>query len=272
MFEQPQYSQEMEPVVLIDKSKNKEAHVIVPMNYTFADMIATAKRINPEMFDGAWQLSFLNPQTKKPEILSQDASVGLFISQGIDTFYWNYAKPSFKFSLPSDQNSQQNSWQTKQRDAVYGQQERKHREWEEQNANEGFGRRGSGNKATVANNYTVQYADIAKRAIAFLIDLFVLGVILGMSKGNGMGLFVWWLYYAVMESSNMQGTFGKMAMGLKVTDMNGRRVSFGKATARYFLKWVSSAIAGIGYLFPFFTEKRQALHDLLSGCLVVEKK
>lgn len=270
MFEQPQYSQEMEPVVLIDKSKNKEAHVIVPMSYTFADMIATAKRINPDMFDGAWQLSFLNPQTKQNELLSQDASVGQFIAQGVDTFYWNYSKPSFKFSMPSDQNSQHTSWQTKQREAVYGQQERKNRAWQEQNANEGFGRQG--NAVNVVHGYTVQYADVFKRGIAALIDLFVLGVILGVSKGNGMGFFVWWLYYAVMESSNMQGTFGKMAMGLKVTDMEGRKVSFTKATARYFLRWVSSFLFGLGYLFPFFTEKRQALHDLLSGCLVIEKK
>lgn len=262
MFEQPQYSQEMEPVVLIDKSKNKEAHVIVPLHYTFADMIATAKRINPDMFDGAWQLSFLNTQTKKPEPISQDATVGAFIAQGIDTFYWNYTKPSFKFSLPSDQNSQ-HSWQTNQRDAVYGNRGDRN----ERKTPEGFGM-----GSNTGGGYTVQYADVAKRFIAFLIDIFILFIILGASKGSSMGFFVWWLYYAVMESSNMQGTFGKMAMGLKVTDLNGKKLRFGKATARYFLKWLSTGMLFVGYLFPFFTEKRQALHDLLSGCLVVEKK
>ncbi len=263
MFEQPQQHHEMEPVVLIDKSRNKEAHVIVPLHYSFADMIATAKRINPDMFDGAWQLSYLNKQTQRAELVAQDTTIGAFIAQGIDTFYWNYSKPSFKLPLPSDQKSK-GTWQTNQREAVYGK-----REWfeQQQSHSDGFGlpRQDGGGRS-----YTIQYADIAKRFIAFLIDIFILMIILGATK-SGMSFFIWWLYYAVMESSNMQGTFGKMAMGLKVTTLSGKKLNFGQATARYFLKWLSNMTLGIGYLMPLFTEKRQTLHDLLSGSLVVEK-
>ena len=52
-----------------------------------------------------------------------------------------------------------------------------------------------------------------------------------------------WLYYALMESSGQQGTLGKMALGIKVTDMNGNRITFGRATGRYFSKIISSGFS-----------------------------
>jgi uncharacterized RDD family membrane protein YckC len=78
-----------------------------------------------------------------------------------------------------------------------------------------------------------------------------------------------WLYYALMETSTYQATIGKRALGLKVTGMNGEPVSFGKATVRYFGKILSHLILGIGYMMAAFTAKKQALHDLLAGCLVI---
>lgn len=80
-----------------------------------------------------------------------------------------------------------------------------------------------------------------------------------------------WLYNAFMESSKYQATLGKMAVGLQVTDMNGERISFARATGRYFGKILSGMIILIGYLMAGFTEKKQALHDILAGCLVVKK-
>jgi len=80
-----------------------------------------------------------------------------------------------------------------------------------------------------------------------------------------------WLYYALMESSKNQGTLGKMALGLKVTDMEGNRVSFGRATGRYFGKIISGMIMMIGYILAGLTEKKQALHDIMASCLVVKK-
>lgn len=81
-----------------------------------------------------------------------------------------------------------------------------------------------------------------------------------------------WLYYALMESSKYQGTLGKMALGIKVTDLYGRPVSFGRATGRYFGKIITSLIPlGIGYMVAGWTERKQAVHDMIAGCLVENK-
>ena len=80
-----------------------------------------------------------------------------------------------------------------------------------------------------------------------------------------------WLYHTWMESSRYQATLGKMALGIIVTDMNGQRISFGRANGRFFGKWVSGMVMNIGYLMAAFTDKKQALHDMLAGCLVILK-
>ncbi|MFZ3216665.1 MAG: RDD family protein [Candidatus Acidiferrales bacterium] len=84
-------------------------------------------------------------------------------------------------------------------------------------------------------------------------------------------LVLTWLYYALLESSPWQGTLGKKALGLEVTDMAGNRISFGRATGRYFGRYVSWIILGIGFLMAGFTAKKQALHDLMAGALVIRK-
>jgi uncharacterized RDD family membrane protein YckC len=81
-------------------------------------------------------------------------------------------------------------------------------------------------------------------------------------------LFGSWLYEAFMESSSYQATLGKMIFGMKVTDLNGNRISFGRATWRHFAKWLSAMILFIGYIMVGFTERKQGLHDLLAGTLV----
>lgn len=80
-----------------------------------------------------------------------------------------------------------------------------------------------------------------------------------------------WLYYALFESSSWQATPGKRALGLFVTDMQGRRISFARATGRYFGKYISAAILFIGYFMIAFTERKQALHDMLADCLVLRR-
>jgi uncharacterized RDD family membrane protein YckC len=89
--------------------------------------------------------------------------------------------------------------------------------------------------------------------------------------GNILGFFLGWLYQSVMESSPTQATLGKMALGIKVTDLSGERIGFGKATGRYFGKIISGLILLIGYIMVAFTEKKQGLHDMMAGCLVVSK-
>jgi len=79
-----------------------------------------------------------------------------------------------------------------------------------------------------------------------------------------------WLYFAGMESSERQATLGKAAVGIKVTDLNGERISFGRATGREFAKFISAFILLIGYLMAAFTEKKQALHDQIANTLVVK--
>ncbi len=86
------------------------------------------------------------------------------------------------------------------------------------------------------------------------------------------GIIASWIYYAYTESSANQGTLGKMALGLIVTDAQGRRITFGRATGRYFAKMITSLIPlGIGYAMAGFTEKKQALHDMIVGTLVLRK-
>ena len=81
-----------------------------------------------------------------------------------------------------------------------------------------------------------------------------------------------WIYNAGMESSRHQGTLGKMALGLIVTDLQGRPIGFGHASGRFFAKIITGLIPlGIGYAMAGFTEKKQALHDMIASCLVLRR-
>ena len=78
-----------------------------------------------------------------------------------------------------------------------------------------------------------------------------------------------WLYYAGFESSRGQATPGKVLMHLEVTDLEGNRITFARATLRFFGKFLSTVIIFIGFLMIGFTKKRQGLHDTIAGCLVL---
>jgi len=87
-----------------------------------------------------------------------------------------------------------------------------------------------------------------------------------------VGLVVTWLYHALMESSEWQATVGKKAVGLVVTDMTGQRVSFARATGRHFGKVITNMVPMlIGYIMAGFTERKQALHDMIAGCVVLRR-
>ncbi len=87
-----------------------------------------------------------------------------------------------------------------------------------------------------------------------------------------MFMILQWLYFAGMESSARQATFGKSVMSLRVTNSEGQRISFGHATGRFFAKIVSGMVPlAIGYIMAGFTEKKQALHDLIAGTLVLKR-
>jgi len=143
----------------------------------------------------------------------------------------------------------------------------------------------------------VRYAGFWRRFAAYLIDLilmsvagFVIGFMVGVFVGStgdaedGEGLaaaniaasvisvIVNWLYWALTECSSWQATLGKKALGIIVTDYEGRRISFGRATGRYWAKLLSAVIVLIGYFMIAFTAKKQGLHDNISECLVVVKR
>jgi len=84
-------------------------------------------------------------------------------------------------------------------------------------------------------------------------------------------LFVF-LYYVYMESSSRQGTFGKNVLGIIVTDLDGNRISCGRATVRFIGRIIESISYGLLYLIIPFTAKKQGLHDFMAGTIVIRKK
>jgi uncharacterized RDD family membrane protein YckC len=83
---------------------------------------------------------------------------------------------------------------------------------------------------------------------------------------------VTWFYYTVFESSNWQATPGKRLLRIYVTDLGGRRLTFARAAARNIAKLISSLTFLVGYMVAGFTEKKQALHDILTSCLVLRRR
>ena len=142
------------------------------------------------------------------------------------------------------------------------------------------------------------YAGFWRRFVAMVIDSIILGIVSGVMTAlvgapmmlgesdpakfmeqllhiqviNGIIiLLIAWLYYALLESSSSRASLGKMALGIVVVDLEGNRLSFARASGRIWGKWVSTLIILIGYIMAAFTERKQALHDIMAGCLVVRK-
>ncbi len=96
-------------------------------------------------------------------------------------------------------------------------------------------------------------------------------IMMYQTQANFLSFLVAWLYYALMESSTKQATFGKSLLGMKVTDLNGERIGFGRASVRFFAKILSALLLFIGFIMIAFTEKKQGLHDLIASTLIVNK-
>jgi len=111
---------------------------------------------------------------------------------------------------------------------------------------------------------------------AFIDGLILIGVnlvirfLFGQTTSDVTGLIIAWLYGALLESGPNQATIGKKALGLKVTNMEGERISFAQATGRHFGKLLSALIIFIGYLIMIWDEKKQTLHDKMANTLVVK--
>lgn len=137
----------------------------------------------------------------------------------------------------------------------------------------------------------MQYGGFWVRVGAYLIDLIILMIVtvpLAFLLGDNpfdtspdapvygasdiVGLVIGIAYFVGFESSSMQATPGKSALGLVVTDVDGRRISALRALGRYFAKILSSLILLIGYIMIAFTDRKQGLHDLICSTLVVHGK
>jgi len=140
----------------------------------------------------------------------------------------------------------------------------------------------------------MNYASFGKRLAAYIIDGIILSIIqiilsfafmgsvvdtsspsaelpAGFTLVLGVLSLIAILYFAYFESSAKQGTFGKQAMKIIVTDSNGERISFLRALGRFLGKIISSMILLIGFIMAAFTSKKQALHDMIAGTLVLNK-
>lgn len=141
----------------------------------------------------------------------------------------------------------------------------------------------SSKKKTVSRRSNVssskKYGGFWKRFVASIIDWVVILAVFGIFARASpyeyiaalSGIVIFWLYFAIMESSSWQATLGKKALGMRVTDLNGRRIGFGRATGRYFAKYVSAIILLIGFIMVAFTEKKQGLHDMMAGTVVMSR-
>jgi len=138
----------------------------------------------------------------------------------------------------------------------------------------------------------MEYAGFWRRLVAYLIDYliigagafavgFLIGIVAGVAGADVNGgwlvaIYVitiagYYLYYAFMESSANQATVGKIALGLKVTDEVGNRISFGRALGRTVAKILSALILFMGFVMAGFTDRKQALHDKIAHTLVVKR-
>jgi uncharacterized RDD family membrane protein YckC len=103
-----------------------------------------------------------------------------------------------------------------------------------------------------------------RSAVLWYQGFFIIKLIFFLSIG--------WLYYAILESSKLQGTFGKKALGIIVVDEQFRRISFGRAVGRFCSKIVSLLTLGIGFIMAAFTKNKRALHDIIATTYVVDKR
>ena len=131
---------------------------------------------------------------------------------------------------------------------------------------------------------------------AYLIDLIILmvvaviiGAVLGISIFTGSSnyyssgasegflvlfylifIIIIWLYFSIQESSPAQATLGKRAVNVKVTDLKGNRIGFGKATVRTIVRFIP-LIGPLGCLAIGFSDNKQGLHDWAAGTYVIYK-
>ncbi len=132
----------------------------------------------------------------------------------------------------------------------------------------------------------IKYAGFSMRLVAEILDITIVGipsfVFTELDNANYPQDQFWvrllvcyvilgFVYSTVMESSQFQGTVGKLLLGIVVTDINGKSLTFEQCAKRYFCKLLSYLTLFIGFFMAGFTKKKTTLHDLISGSLVIRK-
>ena len=112
-----------------------------------------------------------------------------------------------------------------------------------------------------------------RRFGAWFIDgvlLFIVTIILAVIIGpSPIPFVIGLLYFIGMEGSPKQATLGKMAVSIVVTDVHGERITYNRATGRHLAKFISAVVLLIGFLMVAWTERKQGLHDMIAGTLVM---
>jgi|GEM_PF-1604013 len=110
----------------------------------------------------------------------------------------------------------------------------------------------------------VEYASFGERAAACIIDGFILVI-----PGMFLPFIAPWLYFALQEGSEGGATVGKRIMGIRVLSTDGKRITFGTATGRFFANFLNLITGLIGYILMLFNAKNQCLHDMITSTVVV---
>ncbi|MFV0306048.1 MAG: RDD family protein [Moheibacter sp.] len=116
------------------------------------------------------------------------------------------------------------------------------------------------------NIVTYRYASFGDRFLARFLDVLIMFI-----PSSFLPFIGPWLYWSFMQSSPDQATVGQKAMSIKLISDNGRQVSFGQATGRFFADWLNLLTFFIGYFLFFFDSHNQCLHDKLAGVYVVKE-
>lgn len=135
---------------------------------------------------------------------------------------------------------------------------------------------GNYRERTYIKYFHFKQADFPLRFGAMLIDIIILMIpcilLIYYAKIIGviLSFILGWAYYALLESSSLQGTIGKFALKLEVTDLEGAPLSLPQATKRYLAHILSILTLGAGFVILAFNDKKQAVHDLLTDCMVLD--
>lgn len=133
--------------------------------------------------------------------------------------------------------------------------------------------------------YTMLYAGFVRRALAYLFDLALVSLLLGLAyqlllpqilpqlgirgfSDQTLALIAYgfYLFYmTLLTCLGRQATVGKVIMGMWVFGMQGQRLNFFHALIRETLKLI---LLPFGFLM-WFTARKQTLHDLIARTVVL---